>query len=453
MTRLLPRRRHPSQAHRGVLRLPPPVVLALLFGLLIGLGTLALKTPWATTHPIGWMDAAFTATSAVTVTGLAVVDTGTSFTLLGQVVLLVLIQLGGLGLMTFAVMVLSLLGQRIGLRQQVLLREDLNQTSLADVIRLVRLIAVVVVALELVGTLLLALHFVPAFGWGTGLWHSLFHSVSAFNNAGFALYPDSLTRWATDPLVNLVIPLLYIVGGLGFSVLNELRQGKPWSRLSLHTKLMFAGTAGLVIWSVSAFLVLEWNNPLTLGGYESLADRLMIAWFQATTTRTAGFNTIDMAALDDGTVLMFISLMFIGGGSTSTAGGIKVTTFMVLLMAAGAFLRSRPEPIAFGRAVRPPDILKVLALAFIGLLLVMVGTFLLTVSQQAPFLDLAFEATSAFGTVGLSRGVTGELDGFGRLILMVLMFIGRIGPLALGFLLARSVLASIRYPKGNVFLG
>jgi trk system potassium uptake protein TrkH len=436
-----------------VLRLPPPAVLALLFLTLIAAGTLALKAPIAVKVPISWLDAAFTATSAVTVTGLAVVDTATEYTTFGQVVILILIQLGGLGLMTFAVMVLALLGQRIGLRQQILLREDLNQTSLGDVVRLVRTVAAVVLVLEAAGVVLLGLRWVPDYGLSHGLYLALFHSISAFNNAGFALWPDSLTRWSADPVVNAVIPLLFIVGGLGFSVINELRQRRRWTHLSLHTRLMLVGTAGLIAWSFLAFLALEWTNPATLGGCDNLWQRLATAWFQAVTTRTAGFNTLDVSQLRDGTALMFISMMFIGGGSTSTAGGIKVTSFMVLLMASAAFLRRRPEPTAFSRRVVPADVLKVLALTFIGLLVVMIGTFLLTVSQHARFLDLAFEAASAFGTVGLSRGVTPELNAFGRLVVMTLMFLGRVGPLALGFALATSSATRVRYPAGRVYLG
>lgn len=438
--------------HR-VIQLPPHATLALAFLGLIVIGTGLLKLPLSTTQSVSWLEAAFTATSAVTVTGLIVVDTGTAFTQFGQTVIAVLIQLGGLGLMTFAVLILSVLGQRIGLRQQLLLRDNLNQTALGDLAGLVRIIFLQVAILELLGISLLAIRLVPELGWEEGLFSAFFHAISAFNNAGFALYADSMSRWADDPLINLVIPGLFIVGGLGFVVVRELNVKRSLRRLSLHSKLMLVGTLALNAWAFLAFLGLEWTNPNTLGGMAGIGDRLWAAWFQATTTRTAGFNTIDIGELTEASSLMTISLMFIGGGSTSTAGGIKVTTFMVLVLATVAFLRRRETPLAFGRSIANPDVLKVLAVTFISLLAIMVGTFLLTATHDLPFLSIVFEATSAFGTVGLSRGVTGELNTFGEIVLMVLMFVGRVGPLSLGFLLATPARRLLRYPQQTVYLG
>jgi len=453
MKRWLARYALPRGRHRRVVHLSPPATLALGFVGLIAIGAALLKLPVSTVHPIGWLDAAFTATSAVTVTGLVVVDTAATFTRFGETVIALLIQLGGLGLMTFAVLVLSALGQRLGLRHQLLLRDDLNQTSLGDLAGLVRIILAQVLIFEVLGMVLLALRWVPAQGWTDGLFNAFFHAISAFNNAGFALFPNSLSQWLGDPVVNLVIPGLYIAGGLGFAVIHELRSRRSLRHLSLHTKLMLAGTLALNLWAFCAFLGLEWSNPGTLGGLHNLGDKLWAAWFQATTTRTAGFNTLDFSQVRDGTALMTISLMFIGGGSTSTAGGIKVTTFMVLVFATVAFLRRRETPVAFGRSIGAPDVLKVLALTFVSLLTVMIGTFLLAVSQGLPFLDVAFESASAFATVGLSRGVTGELNAFGQVVLMVLMFAGRVGPLSLGFLLATPARRLLRYPQQHVYLG
>lgn len=442
-----------SLVSRRRIRLPPPAVLALLYATLVATGTLLLKLPAAVNAPLSWPDALFTAASAVTVTGLVVVDTGSHFTLFGQAVIMVLIQLGGLGLMTFAVLVLSMLGVPIGLPHAIFLREDLNQTSISDLMQLVRVILRVVLLCELVGMALLAIVFVPEFGLAAGLWQALFHAISAFNNAGFALFPDSLSQWADHPLVNLLVPALFIVGGVGFSVLADLHRTRGWRRLALHTKLMLVGTAALIIWSMAAFAMLEWNNPLTLGQFHGVADKLMISWFQATTTRTAGFNTVDIGAIHDSTSLMFISLMLIGGGSTSTAGGIKVTTFIVLLLATVAFFKRRSTLHAFGRSLGHDEVLKVLALTVISLLLVMVGSFVVMISHDGDFLDLFFEIASAFGTVGLSRGATGELDGIGRTVIILLMFIGRVGPLTLGFILATRITPRIRYPESHVFLG
>jgi trk system potassium uptake protein TrkH len=442
------------QVQRRVVRMPPTAVLALLFAGLIGAGTLLLMLPVSRNAALHPLDAMFTAASAVTVTGLVVVDTGTHFTRFGQVVLLLLMQLGGLGIITFAVMILALLGQRLGLRQQMLLKEDLNQTSLGDLVRLVRVIAVVVGLTEGAGMLLLALRFVPQYGWGEGLFQALFHAVSAFNNAGFSLFPDGLVRYSNDAWVAAAVMVLVVVGSLGFSVVDELRQRGQRRRLSLHTQLTLLGTAVLVVWSIAALAVMEWHNPQTLARHEGTGERLLAAAFQAVAGRTAGLNNVDVGHMGHASTLMFISLMFIGGGSTSAAGGIKVSSFMVLCIATLAFLRGSTSPTAFGRTIAASDILKVLALTFLSLLMVMVAAFALALTHpELPFADLLFEAVSAFSTCGLSRGITAQLDGWGRAILIVVMFLGRIGPLALGLAFARSAPPAIRYPQGRVYLG
>ncbi|PWE50908.1 Ktr system potassium transporter B [Thioclava sp. NG1] len=432
--------------------LAPPLVLILIYAGLIVFGCAALKLPFATTTPITWSDAAFTATSAVTVTGLAVVDTGSAFTLFGQAVVMLLIQLGGLGLMTFAVLILSMFGLPVGFTHRLYLREDLNQTSATDLLALTRMILKVVFICEFVGAALLASVFVPEAGWGEGLWQALFHSVSAFNNAGFALFPDSLSKWVGNPIINLTIPALYILGGLGFTVASDIWRVRRWHRFSLHTKLMLVGTIALLIWSALAFGIMEWTNPGTLGSL-SWSDRLWASWFQGATTRTAGFNTVEIGNLTDGTSLMFMTLMVIGAGSTSTGGGIKVTTFIVLLLATVAFFRQRSSIQVFGRELGLDQVMKVLALSIISVLLILCALFALLLCHEGDFLDLAFETTSAFGTVGLSRGITGDFDGAGRAIIMAVMFVGRVGPLTLGFLLATRRPRRIGYPAGTVYLG
>lgn len=434
-------------------RLPPPLILAALYALLIALGAGLLMLPGATTAPIGWSDALFTATSAVTVTGLVVLDTGADLTGFGQAVLAGLIQLGGLGLMTVAVLVLAALGLPVGITGQLYLRDDLNQSTLGQLTRLVRTILLVVVVCVALGTAALALRFVPLFGWQQGLWAALFHAVSAFNNAGFSNFPDGLEGFATDPLVNLVIPALFIVGGLGYVVLQDVVRARRWRRFSLHSKIMLAGTAVLIPWSAGMFALLEWTNPRTLAGFDDPVSRLLVSWFQGVTTRTAGFNTTDIAGMRDSTALMFISLMLIGGGPTSTAGGIKVTTFVVMLVAAVAFFRRQNQLALFGRSIGLEQVLKVMALTAISVILVFVGVFLLSLGYRGDFLDIVFEVASAFGTVGLSRGHTDELDGFGRAVVMAVMFLGRVGPLTLGFFLATRATPRVRYPEGQVHLG
>lgn len=433
--------------------MPPPLALILVYaGCILG-GALLLKLPVATLAPITWSEAVFTATSAVTVTGLAVIDTGSQLTLFGQGVLLLLIQLGGLGLMTFAVLILTMLGLRLGVTHHHYLREDLNQTSVSGLMGLVRVILRFVLLSEAVGAVLLGFVFVPDLGWGPGVWASVFHSVSAFNNAGFALWPDSLSRWVGSPLINLVVPGLLILGGLGFTVVADLHRHRAWRGLSLHTKLMLVGTGGLLFWSTVTFAALEWHNPATLGQFPDSATRLMASWFQAAVTRTAGFNTLDIGALEDDTTLMVMALMVVGAGSTSTGGGIKVTTFIVLLLTTLAFFRRQPVVHAFGRRLGHEQVVKVLALTMVSVLTLMVSLFFLLMFHEGEFLDLAFETVSAFGTVGLSRGITGDLDGAGRGVIMAIMFLGRVGPLTLGFLLASRRPQRISYPAGTVHLG
>ncbi|MCA2006217.1 TrkH family potassium uptake protein [Tritonibacter mobilis] len=433
--------------------LPPPLILALLYFSSIFVGALLLWMPMSHTGAVGFGDAFFTSASAVTVTGLAVVDTGSDLTVIGQVILALLIQLGGLGLMAFAVLLLSALGLPVGLPQRLVLREDLNQRSLGGLAIIVRTIMLVALVCELAGAAILSFVFVPDLGWPMGLWHAVFHSISAFNNAGFALYSDSLSGYVNDPIINLTIPALFILGGLGFVVVGDLVRARSWRRLNLHSKLMLTGTLSLILLGWVGFAALEWTNPATLGGLPDTASRLWASWFQAVTPRTAGFNTVDTGGMHDSTTLMTMSLMLVGGGSTSTAGGIKVTTLIVLLIGTVAFFRRQTALHVFGRSLGVEDVMKVMALTTISMFIVLAGIFLISISHDEEFLDLAFEATSAFGTVGLSRGATGELDGFGRVVIIAIMFLGRVGPLTLGFFLATHSRPRVRYPKGDVYLG
>ncbi len=439
---------------KRVLRLPPPLTLLIIYAVLVLIGAVFLLLPVARTGPLTFGEAIFTSASAVTVTGLVLYDTGSHFTVFGQAVIVILIQLGGLGLMSFAVLIMTTLGLPIGLPRSITLREDLGQNSLRDLGMLVRLIAIVFVVCEGLGVLFLMGTFVPVHGWASGFWHAVFHSVSAFNNAGFALYPDSLTRYALDPIINSVIPLLFIFGGIGFAVIADVARHKlRWRPLSLHSKLMLVGTIMLIGSGVSLFAVLEWSNPRTLGLYDDPVSKLTVAWFQGVTPRTAGFNTADFGATHDSTSLMTITLMLIGGGPTSTAGGIKVTTFICLLLAMVAFFRRSTELNAFGRSIPLEDVLRVTALVAVAILFVAAATFIISISHDGEFLDLVFEVASAFGTVGLSRGATGDLDGVGQAVIVLLMFAGRVGPLTLGFSLATRTRPRIRYPKSPVYFG
>ena len=437
----------------GTRRLSPPAVLATIYALFIVLGAVVLRLPFSNFGTVSFSDALFTAASAVTVTGLVVVDTGSDFTVIGEVVIALLIQIGGLGLMTFAALLLSMLGMTIGMPQRLALRDELGQTGLSELGALVRVVILVAFAVEALATAALMFVFVPQFGWLEGFWQALFHAVSAFNNAGFSLFSDSLTQYVADPIVNIAITLSFILGGLGFVVLADFNKQRRWSKLTLHSKLMLSGTLCLIVFAWVAFALIEWNNPATLGGLDGTSARVWASWFQAVTPRTAGFNTLDYAQMEHSTTVMTLALMLIGGGPSSTAGGIKVTTLIVLVLATLAFFRRQERLHIFGRSLGVSEVMKVLALTALSLFLVFIGLFLASLTYQGNFIDLVFEVCSAFGTVGLSRGATGELDELGRAVIIVIMFVGRLGPLTLAFSLATRTTPKVRYPEGKVFLG
>lgn len=433
-------------------RLNPPALLALGYATLVLLGTIMLRLPAATHGHFGWVDSLFTATSAATVTGLGVAGTGETFTFFGELVLVVLMQLGGLGLMTFAVLTALMLGRRVGLRQRLVLGDAMGDTPIGNVIQLTKVLVIFSIAMEVLGALLLAIRFVPEHGLVDGAWWSIFHSVSAFNNAGFALPTDNLIGHRGEVLVPLVTSMLFIVGGIGFTVVADLRRTRTFRLLSLHTKLMLVGTLVINAVAFSMFMLLEYRNPGTLGPLGPI-DKVITSWFQAVTPRTAGFNTIDFADVEDSTILMTMLLMFIGGGSASTASGIKLSTFIVIVLAVVAFLRGRTEPRAFDRRIATETVYKAMSVTAISALLLGFGMFVLVAIEPEPLVELVFEAVSAFGTVGLSLGVTPDLHALGQLVICMLMFAGRIGPLSLVFVLARRQSSRISYPKGDVLTG
>lgn len=433
-------------------RFSPPQVLAIGFFLTIIVGSLLLKLPISTAKPLSWIDALFTAASATTVTGLAVVDTGTEFTVFGQTIIMGLIQVGGLGFMTFAVLIVMILGKKIGLKERMLVREALNQPTIGGVIGLVKVLFLFSISIELIAALILSIRLVPQYGWASGLFASVFHAISAFNNAGFSLWPDNLMSYVGDPAVNLVITFLFITGGIGFTVLFDILKNRRFKAFSLHTKLMLAGTFILNIAATLIIFILEYSNPGTLGSLH-LPDKLWASYFQAVTPRTAGFNSVDFGSMREGTIVFVLLLMFIGAGSASTASGIKLTTFLVILMSVIAYLRGHKETVIFRRTIKYPIIIKALAVSVISLFIVFIGIFALTITEQAPFIQIVFETFSAFGTVGLTMGVTPELTTAGKCIIIAIMFIGRIGPLTFVFSFAKTEKSNIRYPDGEVFTG
>ncbi len=434
------------------IQLSPSQLLVLVFLFFIILGTLLLKTPAATSKPIGWIDTLFTSTSAMTVTGLAVVDTGTDYTLFGQLMILVLIQLGGLGIMSFAVLIFIMLGKKIGLKERLLIQQSLNQTSLGGIIKLIKSLFIYSFAIEMLAMLILAVKWVPEYGFARGVYYSLFHAVSAFNNAGFSIWPDSLMRYEGDPLVNLVISFLFIIGGIGFTVLSDLWHKRSFKKLSLHSKLMIYGTFIINLSAMIFIFLLEYQNQKTLGMLPP-AEKLWGAYFQAVTPRTAGFNTTDIGSLHESTITLLLLLMFVGAGSASTGGGIKLTTFLVILLSVITFLKGKKHISIAKKTLKDQLIIRSLAISTISVLLILAAVFILNMTEPKPFLAILFEVVSAFGTVGLSMGITADLTPVGKIMIIFIMFLGKLGPLTLAFSLARPEQENIRYSSEDILTG
>ena len=441
------------------LDLSPPQLIALSFGGVILLGALLLMLPimHAPGERLGFLDALFTATSAVCVTGLIVVDTGSHFSRLGQSLIMLLFQLGGLGILTVGVFLALATGRRVGFSERLRLQAQINALETGGVVRLGRFLLLTVFITEILGALLLYLRFYEVEGLGTGAFYALFHSVSAFNNAGFALYSDSLMGYVTDPLVSLTICGLILIGSLGFFVIADLagRVGKRERvQLSLHTKLVLVSTAALLSVGFVGMLVLEWTNPETLEPL-SLGSKLLASLFQTVTPRTAGFNTLDYAAFTMPTVLMTVFLMFIGANPGSTGGGIKTVTAFVLLGSAWSIIRGEGELHLFGRRIAARTVSRAFVLALGAGLTVFTALFLLTISEpDLPLRDLLFEAVSAFATVGLSLGITAELSSVGKSIIITLMFLGRVGLLTAALaLVSENDARALKYPAEDVIVG
>jgi trk system potassium uptake protein TrkH len=431
-------------------------------------GTLLLSLPFARAgDPLALVDALFTATSAVCVTGLTVVDIGTRFSAAGQAVILALIQVGGLGLMTFAVFVGVVLGRRMAFTDRMVIQDSMHHTPKAGVGRLVRYVLSFTLVVEATGATLLWLRFRGQFPAGQAVWHSIFHAVSAFCNAGFGLLPDSFVRYRGDLLVNLAVTGLVVVGGLGFLVNMEL-----WDQVSLrlrkirpplptlHTRLALTVTVALLLGSTVMFLALEWNNVLR--GLP-VGERLLAGWFQSVTPRTAGFNTVDFGRVSSDTLFFTMFLMFVGASPGSTGGGIKTTTFGLLVALVVARWRGHGRATLFHRTIPHAVMDRALTLALLASALVSlsVGLLVATETRGVPFgaaaprfLALMFEAVSAFGTVGLSTGITASLSAAGKLVLMVLMYAGRVGPLTLVLAVGpRPDRGRFRYAEENVMVG
>ncbi|WP_184413207.1 TrkH family potassium uptake protein [Acinetobacter lwoffii] len=438
--------------HR-MINLSPPSLLALGFLGLILIGSLLLMLPIAHHGEISWLEAIFTATSAVTITGLSVVNVGEAYTVFGQIVIMFLLQCGGLGFMTFAILAVMSLAPQMGLKQQVMAQESIGQTSLKKVSFTIKAVFLYSLFFEAIGMLILTLAWLKEYQFSDALFYAAFYSVSAFNNGGFSLFPNSLMSFSGQYLITFTISMLYIIGGIGFLVLMDVKEHKRWRKLSTNSKLILSTILGL---NLSAFIVLwllEASNPQTLG-LMSLGDQAVNAWFHATVPRSSGFHSLPMEQMSDASTLVTIFLMFIGGGSLSTAGGIKVGTFIIVVISVISFLRREDEIRLFNHSIPEKTTFKALAVVCITAALIMMGFMsLLILEPEQDFLDLLFEAVSAACTVGLSRGVTEELQPVSLIILMLLMFAGRLGPLTLAYFIATPKKSRLKHPPSEIQIG
>ncbi|MCO8080037.1 TrkH family potassium uptake protein [Acinetobacter lwoffii] len=438
--------------HRTI-NLSPPSLLALGFLGLILIGSLLLMLPIAHHGEISWLEAIFTATSAVTITGLSVVNVGEAYTVFGQIVIMFLLQCGGLGFMTFAILAVMSLAPQLGLKQQVMAQESIGQTSLKKVSFTIKAVFLYSLFFEAIGTLILTLAWLKEYQFSDALFYAAFYSVSAFNNGGFSLFPNSLMSFSGQYLITFTISMLYIIGGIGFLVLMDVKEHKRWRKLSTNSKLILSTILGL---NLSAFIVLwllEASNPHTLG-LMSIGDQAVNAWFHATVPRSSGFNSLPMEQMSDASSLITMLLMFIGGGSLSTAGGIKVGTFIIVVISVISFLRREDEIRLFNHSIPEKTTFKALAVVCITAALIMMGFMsLLILEPEQDFLDLLFEAVSAACTVGLSRGVTEELQPASLIILMLLMFAGRLGPLTLAYFIATPKKSRLKHPPSEIQIG
>lgn len=436
----------------------PPRILVTGFALLILLGSLFLTLPLATQDGFGlpFLNAIFTATSAVCVTGLVVVDTGTTFSHFGQVVILFLIQVGGLGFMTFATMFALILGKRITYKERLLLQEALNQVSVEGIVRMTKAVLLISFSIEAIGAVILTLRWSADFGFPKALYYGIFHSVSAFNNAGFDLFGDfsSLTFYVSDPVINTTIMLLIILGGLGFIVLTDILACRE-KKFSLHTKIVLQVSFALILLGAAIILMLEFTNPRTLGP-QPLGTKVLAAFFQSVSPRTAGFNSINLSDMYQTSILIIIVLMFIGASSGSTGGGIKTTTFIALISSVLSTYRGEGEVIIEGRTLPKELIRKAWAITTTAVFLIFFMLSILSLTEKSDLLTLLFEVTSAFGTVGLTLGITPHLSVVGKMVIILTMFVGRLGPLTLGFVLFQKLnrqANQIKYPEERIMIG
>jgi trk system potassium uptake protein TrkH len=439
--------------------------ICLGFLALITIGTALLLLPLATSTGEwnSFVTAFFTSTSAVCVTGLIVEDTGSYYSGFGQFVILLLIQVGGLGYMTANTFLLLLLGRRFGLREKLAIQKSLDIPGMSGSVQLVRSIIALTLVFEITGVVSLMPVFLPDYGVGFSLWLSIFHSISAFNNAGFSLFSDSLMGYASSVPIHIVIPGLIIFGGIGYQVIMEaflwlrhrLRGGKRWAVFSLNFKIVTSTTLVLLITSTLLFLGVEMQQPNIAVEMLNPGDRLLMAWSQAVMPRTAGFNTVDYGTINAVGLFITMALMLVGGSPGSTAGGIKTTTLRILFNSTKAMLQGKEEVLCYQRQIPVSLILKAVGVVFGSATTIVLMTVLIGMSNpDIPFIAVVFETVSAFATVGLSTGITADLSVVGKLVIICTMYIGRVGILIfMAALLGDPTPSIVRYPEENLLVG
>jgi trk system potassium uptake protein TrkH len=443
----------------------PSRMLVLAFIILIMTGTLLLLMPVCSrTGGINFIDALFTSTSASCVTGLTVLNTGSTFSLFGQIIILLLVQVGGLGIMTFSTLFILIAGKKPSFTGQLIIQDSYTQTGDRPALMIIRDVIAFTLVIEAIGATLLFGRFVMSYEPGNALYISIFHTVSAFCNAGFSLFTNSFLDFQVDWVINIVISFLIICGGIGFLVFMELRKsilskGRYWTRLSLHTRLALSATFIVLTASVIIILAMEWKNSLS---QLSIPYRILAAFFQAVSSRTAGFNTLVISNLANETLFFLILLMFIGACPGSCGGGIKLTTVSALIISGFSRLSGRNRPQIFKRTISQASIERAISIVLISSIIIIAGTMLLLMSElgetphpmsRGKFLEILFEIISAFGTVGLTTGITEQLSAIGKVILIIVMFIGRLGPLTIALSISRQNSASFYYAEENIMVG
>ncbi|MBS5885356.1 MAG: TrkH family potassium uptake protein [Clostridium sp.] len=430
------------------------LALGFLIAIIIGAIILSLPISSRTGEPTNFLDAIFTSTSAVCVTGLITLDTSTHWSVFGQTVIITLIEIGGLGFMSFGVLISLILGKKITLRERLVMQEAMNTYSIQGLVKMVKYVLIFTMSVQFFGALLLSTQFVPEYGIGRGIFYSIFHSISAFCNAGFDLFGTSLVGYSSNSVVILVISALIIIGGLGFTVLLEIYEFKGMKKLSLHSKLVLITTAILVFGGAILMLIFEYNNVDTIANM-NIKDKLLNSFFASVTPRTAGFNSISTSGMTLASKFLTIILMFIGGSPGSTAGGLKTVTFGILVLTVICVIKGREDTEVFGRRFTKEIVYKSFTLLFIGVSLVIFSTMILSYTEVGvSFIDLLYETTSAFGTVGITLGLTPNLSSIGKVLIMLMMYFGRVGPLTVMLALTRKRKKSgYKYPEGKILIG